>query len=188
MRVLVLFSASFLNLFFQARSASLLSRTLVCANDGITKAGTLFNRREVALSPVNPQPRAPIPLPPSPLIWCGIGTTTYLIIDYYNEFPEGSPTSPIILSVLRDAIVSINDYIQQHGDGLIAGGQYKFADYGTSWLSVNAGNHQQTWGVLRTAIEAFAHYMITYSTYGSAGFQIFDGRNQVAYGTLYAVA
>lgn len=89
-----------------------------------------------------------------------------------------------MLSMLRDAIIAVNDHIRQHGDGLIEGGVVRFADYGVSWTSFNAFNHQQTWGVVGAALMACAQYMIEHDTYGGASFGIFDGQNQVGQGTL----
>ena len=88
--------------------------------------------------------------------------------------------------MLRDAIVAVNDHIQNHGDGLIEDGTFHFKEYGAGWLSFNADNHQQTWGVVGAAIEALAQYMITHAIYGWATFRIFDGQNQVGHGSLYA--
>lgn len=92
-----------------------------------------------------------------------------------------------MLSMLRDAIIVVQDHIRQHGDGLIVGGVFRFADYGFIWTSFNADNHQQTWGVVGAALEAFTQYMREYDTYGVASFRIYDGGNRVGQGTLQSL-
>lgn len=149
---------------------------------------SLFHRREVHISPLNPRPRASTNRPPTQSIWCGFGTTIYLVLTFHSKMPEGSTTSPLILSMLRDAIILIDNHLQQHGDGPIEDGTFHFSDYGVSWLSINRNNHQQTWGVLAAAVEALTQYMMTHSTYGSVSFGIYDGRNQVGEGTLNAAS
>lgn len=86
--------------------------------------------------------------------------------------------------MLRDAIIAINSHIRQYGDGPIEGGVFRFTDYGFRWASFNANNHQQTWGVMGIAIEAFAQYMITHGTYGAVSFGIYDGPNKVGQGAV----
>ena len=52
--------------------------------------------------------------------------------------------------------------------------------------TVNANNHQQTWGVLGAAIAALASYMQegVEAGPGSAYFVIFDGENEVGVGMV----
>lgn len=92
----------------------------------------------------------------------------------------------MLLSMLRDAVVSINDHIRQNGDGPIQGGFFNYMEYEASWSSFNANNHQQTWGVVGASIVALAQYMIEKNTYGPATFRIMEGANQVGHGTIYA--
>lgn len=89
--------------------------------------------------------------------------------------------------MLRDAIIEINSHIRQYGDGPIEGGVFRFTDYGVRWASFNANNHQQTWGVMGIAIEAFTQYVIKHGTYGAVSFEIYDGENQVGQGALQLV-
>ena len=66
------------------------------------------------------------------------------------------------------------------GDGVIPGGIFSFSFDGLAWKSVNANNHQQTWGVLGAAINALEDFMVKKKTFGTVAFEIWDGGNQVA--------
>lgn len=48
----------------------------------------------------------------------------------------------------------------------------------------NANNHQTTWGVLGAALSALKDFVAESGGFTSATFEIFDGVNQVATGTL----
>lgn len=52
-------------------------------------------------------------------------------------------------------------------------------------LSVaNANNHQMTWGVFTTAMQALDDFIRENGGFVSATFDVFDGRNQVATGKI----
>ena len=70
------------------------------------------------------------------------------------------------------------------GDGLVVGGGFKFTVNKMVVDVWNANNHQVTWGVLANTLWGLAEYMQVNGVWGSAVFQVFDGRNQVGSGML----
>ncbi|KAI4130810.1 MAG: hypothetical protein LQ347_003242 [Umbilicaria vellea] len=187
MRALTLpwIAALILSLTMPAISSRILPRNLVCANDGKTKAGTHFHRRD--LQPLSPSPlqarvgAIPVKIP---CIWCAAASATYLKINYFNGGEPGNGVSPIVIKMLSDALDQIEKHVAQNGDGIIPMGAYDYQARGFSWYSVNANNHQLTWGVVGAAVDALITFMLNYSSYGMAQFSIFDGENHVGTGTL----
>lgn len=85
------------------------------------------------------------------------------------------------------ALEHINDSIRRQGDGLIEGGIFRFARYGIEWYSINNNNHQQTRGVIRSAILSLIGFSLENGEFGYSGFNICDGINEVAKGVLRPV-
>lgn len=48
----------------------------------------------------------------------------------------------------------------------------------------NENNHQMTWGVLGSAIQAVQDCMLNIEEWGTATFSIWDGQNEVGFGVL----
>ncbi|MCJ1299889.1 hypothetical protein MMC08_002683 [Hypocenomyce scalaris] len=158
-------------------SSSLTPRSQLCANDGITVAGTLFERRSFP----NPSPPSLVyPRANDPVVWCTPGTQTYLIITFVSQLP-GS----LVLKLLSDAYNTLVTQIAQNGDDVIPSGEFDYSGDGSlSLYTVDTNNHQQTYGVLGAAIEGLSHWMMSSGNYGAAHFIIFDGANEVAQGTV----
>lgn len=77
--------------------------------------------------------------------------------------------------------------IQRGGDGLIPRGFWTLEEYGLELAFANAGNHQQTWGVVGAALMALVDYFLYRVQMGSVRairFQVWDGRNLVGSGWL----
>ena len=106
-----------------------------------------------------------------------------MTIIVFNGYTQGSDGDMRVLSLLTDTFAYITDQLS-YGDKVIPTGVFNFAGYGANWYSANANNHQQTWGVLASAITALVDLMHAYGEFGYAQFQIFDGGNQVGQGSL----
>ena len=106
------------------------------------------------------------------------------MINSFNGNEPGNAMSSVVVTMLSDALAYINTEISVRGDGLVPNGVFDYSSLGFQWYSVNSNNHQQTWGVVGEAIEALLTFMVKYSSYGMAHFNIYDGPNQVAAGTL----
>ena len=69
------------------------------------------------------------------------------------------------------------------GDGVVQGGIISFfgpQDYALRiW---DTDNHQTTFGVLGSAVRGMLDYTHSMDRFGTAGFLVFDGPNQVAQG------
>lgn len=77
--------------------------------------------------------------------------------------------------------------IQRGGDGLIPHGFWTLDEYGLELAFANAGNHQQTWGVVGAALMALLDYFVYRVRVGSVRavrFQVWDGRHLVGTGWL----
>lgn len=94
----------------------------------------------------------------------------------------GHALDPIIINTLTSAFTCVRDYIAIHGDSVLAGGEFQSGGSGFSWYSVNENNHQQTYGVVLTALNALLAFMNYNGEYGMATFWIFDGLNAVGRG------
>ena len=88
------------------------------------------------------------------------------------------------MDLLNDAYTYIIDRIEILGDGNLSGGSWAFNDFGLALRARNANNHQTTWGVLSSAIDALMDYMGRSGFQGICTFAIHDGEYQVGVGTL----
>ena len=89
--------------------------------------------------------------------------------------------------ILDDASLFVSQMIQRGGDGLIPRGFWNLEEYGLELAFWNASNHQQTWGVIGSALLALLEYFEHRVRIGSVRairFQVWDGRNQVGTGWL----
>lgn len=104
-----------------------------------------------------------------------------------QAFARPGPTDPpsaFIQELLLQLLEYMNDLIQREGDGLIEHGSFRFSKFGIEWFLVNENNHQTTRGVMRTAVLSMIDFCRQNGQYGYAGFNVFDGRNQVARGVV----
>ena len=71
------------------------------------------------------------------------------------------------------------------GDGLVQGGAFLFFGPNDYVLRIwDTDNHQATFGVLGSAVLGILDYMLSADHFGTAGFSVFDGPNQVAQGFM----
>lgn len=121
------------------------------------------------------------------VLWCARGTSTYVIIELIRNLQPND-----ILSVLANALFDIQDHIAQHGDGLLQHGIFMFnllaaENVDCHFYAANTNNHQLTWGVVGSAVQALSNYMLTESNAGVATFTIFDGGTEVGFGSIDVV-
>lgn len=89
--------------------------------------------------------------------------------------------------MLTDAYNTVVRHIVDAGDGLIPGGMWWFAKFGVRIVFLNGNNHQQTWGVVGAAMAALLDYtdfMKRTQVPAAITFRVFDGPNEVGYGSL----
>lgn len=112
--------------------------------------------------------------------WCAPDSATYVVFKIVATL-----TSDVVLGTLAEAYEIVNDQLERHGDGVMPAGTFdRFPSDDGLLVSVwNANNHQTTWGVLLSALEALGDWMEQYE-YGSVIFQIYDGQNQVGRGSI----
>ena len=69
-------------------------------------------------------------------------------------------TGTLIMNLLESAFDYVSDHLADLSNQAVDGGQFDWdgAD-GLSLQTWNTDNHQQTWGVLKAAIEALIDYM-----------------------------
>ena len=96
-----------------------------------------------------------------------------------------SLSQAVVLDTLAQAYLIVGEHIENLGDGVMTAGVFNnwMSDEGMRVTVANANNHQVTWGVLESALEALGDYMEQYG-YGSVVFDIFDGANQVGHGSI----
>ena len=112
-------------------------------------------------------------------VWCISGTQTYLHVRITTVLASNS-----VIPVLSDAYNSVYAHLHASGNGLVAGGAFKYTVDRMVVDIWNANNHQCTWGVLGSALWGLRTYMQTIGIWGSAVFQVFDGSNLVGSGML----
>ena len=95
--------------------------------------------------------------------------------------------SNAVIPVLSDAYNSVYAHLHSSGDGLVAGGGFKFTVNKMMVDVWNTNNHQLSWGVLGSTLWGLTQYMQTNGEWGSAVFQVFDGSNLVGSGMLSQV-
>ena len=122
----------------------------------------------------------------TPVVWCGVGTKTYISVSYIQDIRDQSWNE---VDDFLDAVgAAIKVQIRTAGDGLIPGGMIQYQNTDLMMISQNANNHQQTFGVLRESITALLEYMRAQKKYGYSPsfveFNTYDGPNQVANATF----
>lgn len=141
---------------------------------------SLYQRRDLSVNSPSLNPRAIYNIPIS---WCAPGTQTWVTITVFNAYGHNSDGDLRVLEMLTATLTLIQRQLA-NGDRVIPRGTFSFSQFGASWYSANANNHQQTWGVLAGAVMALASFMDAYGSFGYAHFQIFDGGNQVGSGSV----
>ncbi|KAA6412122.1 MAG: hypothetical protein FRX48_04272 [Lasallia pustulata] len=163
-------------------STVLLPRKQVCANDGKTVAGTIFTRDlSETSSSLRVRGNSPIPC-----IWCGISTTTYIVITSL-AIPGLLPddTRPLLQRRgVAAAAAQLKYYIGINGDVALPAGSFTYLNDWVRLQAFNANNHQLTRGVTLSAFLALRSWMIAYGVFGTASFKIYDGFNLVGSGNL----
>ena len=89
--------------------------------------------------------------------------------------------------MLTDAYNTVVRQIADVGDGLIRAGFWQFADFGVRIVFQNTNNHQLTWGVIGAAMSAlldYTYYMKRTDVPAAITFRVFDGPNQVGFGSV----
>lgn len=137
----------------------------------------MLHRRSVVPSDVSPLP--PRSARASDAVWCISGTRTYLHVRI-----TAALASTAVIPVLSDAYNSVYAHLHTSGDGLVAGGNFKYTLDRMVVDIWNANNHQCTWGVLGSALWGLMQYMQTNGIWGSAVFLVYDGSNVVGNGML----
>lgn len=84
----------------------------------------------------------------------------------------------MVLAFLNKVLNEVRQHLHTNSDGPILNGQFFVSTYGASWLAMNEGNHQLTWGVMGAAVEAVTNFMVLYG-FGPVIFLIYDGHNIV---------
>lgn len=112
--------------------------------------------------------------------WCAPDTATYVVFKIVTALAQS-----VVLDTLAEVFEIAQQHIEGNGDGVMAAGTFdRFpSDEGLEVSIINTNNHQVTWGVLESALEALADWMEQYG-YGSVVFQIYDGPNQVGRGSI----
>ena len=93
-----------------------------------------------------------------------------------------------VMTLLHQALTDIQRHVARAGDGLIPNGAYIF-DWKSSGAdcevyTINSNNHQQTWGVVGSALLAVSDYMLSNNIMGPAEFTIYDDGIEVGQGTI----
>lgn len=113
------------------------------------------------------------------VLWCVPSTQIYVTLRLTATL------SPLVLKPLfKSASQSIYEHYLDSGNGLIAGGAYVFQRNNLIFELSNANNHQCTWRVLLLALWAINNFMIVENRWGEVEFNVYDGGNQVAQGTI----
>lgn len=124
------------------------------------------------------------------IYWCAPSSRTYVSIRYYGSILPASWKT--IQDRLKGAFDRTQVKIQTGGDRIILGGFFVWGDEpdtkGIYIRTLNADNHQQTWGVLGAAISALQDFCLTLDNLGivprNLEFRIYDGDTQVGTGDL----
>lgn len=94
--------------------------------------------------------------------------------------------SNVILNLIDDAYTNVMGHLSFHGDSVIIDGMFFWAgEGGVNIHTFNDGNHQQTWGVLSSALYALGDFMFRIGTEaGACYFTITDGNHIVGRGVI----
>lgn len=87
---------------------------------------------------------------------------------------------------VSQAISQVHNVMTAHGtDGVIPliDNSFGIGGRGLGLRWANANNHQLTYGVLESALEALRSWMIFFGACGVIEYNIFDGGNQIATGS-----
>ena len=125
-------------------------------------------------------------MPQIPCFWCLHRTFTAIFIQNYDTQTWRPSNGPQVLEFLSDVLTEVRQHLSSNADGPIPNGRFSTEGYGVKWFVVNDNNHQVTWGVMGSAIEALTNFMVLYG-FGPAIFAIWDGPNLVGRGLLQPV-
>lgn len=102
-----------------------------------------------------------------------------------NEYPFELMPETDADSLLLSAYSAVLHQIETHGDGQLPQGHYTLQEHGLELTFVDANNHQQTWGVVGSALMAIGEYFAQHlHSFGAITFAVFDGPHMVGTGAL----
>lgn len=111
--------------------------------------------------------------------WCVPNSQTFITLRLTANL------SPLVLEPLFATVrQSVYAQIQENGDSVLPGGGYAVQRSNLVFELTNANNHQCTWGVLFRAVWALTNFMRVKDMWGEVEFDVFDGGNEVASGTI----
>ena len=112
--------------------------------------------------------------------WCAPDSAVYVVFKGVSAIAQS-----VVLDSIAEVYEIILEHLETHGDGVMPAGTFERfpSDEGLEITITNANNHQVTWGVLQSALEALGDWMDQFG-YGSVVFQIYDGPNQVGRGSI----
>ena len=90
----------------------------------------------------------------------------------------------LIENTLLETLAQVHDQITALGDVVVPSGCLTLASNGVRWVSINQNNHQQTLGVVASAIKAMLFFFARAGESGWVLFEIYDGRNLVGGGRV----
>ena len=114
---------------------------------------SLFTGRD--FSPLNITPRS---MPRIPCFWCLHQTFTAIFIQQYDTQTWRPSDAPQVLEFLSAVLNVVRNHLFSNPDGPIPNGQFLVEEYGAKWFVVNDNNHQVTWGVMGSAVEALTNF------------------------------
>lgn len=118
------------------------------------------------------------------MTFCTPGTSTFVVVDFAYQLPDGSPTLQLAVDAHNEAL----GWVSEHGDGVVAHGYVAYEEHGLELYYENANNHQLTWGVVGSASFALMDYVYwlatTWAVLGAVNFMVFDGAVQVGKGWM----
>lgn len=117
------------------------------------------------------------------MTWCAPRSATYIIVTFAYALPGAG--LPQLLEQVSHAVMG---HIQTAPDGPIPTGEFSYLipQWGGATVAMhvwNVNNHQITWGVLSSAVEALAEYFRS-TEWAAATFAIWDGVNKVGLGVV----
>ncbi|KAA6410968.1 MAG: hypothetical protein FRX48_05279 [Lasallia pustulata] len=102
-----------------------------------------------------------------------------------NEYSLSTLPDTDAHQLLVTAYSTVLQQIETHGDGLLPQGHYSLHADGLELTFFDANNHQQTWGVVGSALMAIGEYFAQYlGDFGAVTFAVFDGPHMVGTGAL----
>lgn len=102
-----------------------------------------------------------------------------------NEYSLAAMPETNADHLLLSAYDAVLHQINTHGDGLLPQGHYTLQEHGLELTFVDANNHQQTWGVVGSALMAIGEYFAQYlGSFGAITFAVFDGPHMVGTGAM----